>query len=206
MTALDLAREGAAETLHADTERAGLSVDLLVNNAGFGLFGPHVEIPWSREREMLELDVVALAHATKLYVADMLKRGKGWVLQVASIGAYQPTPSYAAYSAAKAFVLSFGEALSYELRGSGVNVTVLSPGVTRSEFLAVAGQSPTLFQRATMMSAERVAEVGLRAVLRGRPSVVPGLANKATAFSMRLLPRRAQAALAHAAMHIGGGA
>jgi short-subunit dehydrogenase len=85
-------------------------------------------------------------------------------------------------------------------------VSVLSPGVTRSEFLAVAGQSPTLFQRATMMSAERVAEVGLRAVLRGRPSVVPGLVNKATAFSMRLLPRRAQAALANAAMHVGGGA
>jgi len=206
VTAVDLAREGAAETLHAATERAGLAVDLLVNNAGFGLFGRHVEIPWSREREMLELDVVALAHATKLYVADMLKRGKGWVIQVASIGAYQPSPSYAAYSAAKAFVLSFGEALSYELRGSGVKVTVLSPGVTRSEFLAVAGQSPTLFQRATMMSAERVAEVGLRAVLRGRPSVVPGLVNKATAFSMRLLPRRAQAALANAAMHVGGGA
>ena len=73
---------------------------------------------------MLELDVVALAHATMLYVADMLKRG--WVIQVASIGAYQPSPSYAAYSAAKSFVLSFGEALSYELRGSGVNVTVLS--------------------------------------------------------------------------------
>ena len=75
---------------------------------------------------MLELDVVALAHATMLYVADMLKRGQGWVIQVASIGAYQPSPSYAAYSAAKSFVLSFGEALSYALRGSGVNVTVLS--------------------------------------------------------------------------------
>lgn len=203
VVALDLARPGAAAVLHAETERAGLAVELLVNNAGFGLFGPHVEIPWSREREMLELDVVALAHATKLYLEGMRTRGKGWVIQVASIGAYQPTPSYAAYSAAKAFVLSFGEALSFELRGSGVKLTVLSPGVTRSEFLAVAGQRTTLFQRATMMSAERVAEVGLRAVLRGRPSVVPGLVNKVTAFSMRLLPRRAQAALANVAMHLG---
>ena len=203
VVALDLARPDAAEALHAETERAGLPVDLLVNNAGFGLFGRHVDIPWSREREMLELDVVALAHTTKLYVADMLKRDLGWVIQVASIGAYQPSPSYAAYSAAKAFVLSFGEALSYELRDTGVKVTVLSPGVTRSEFLAVAGQRTTLFQRATMMSAERVAEVGLRAVLRGRPSVIPGLVNRATAFSLRFIPRRAQAALASAAMQIG---
>jgi short-subunit dehydrogenase len=96
VVALDLARPEAPEALHAATERAGLAVDLLVNNAGFGLFGRHVEIPWSREREMLALDVVALAHLTKLYVADMLKRDKGWVIQVASIGAYQSTPSYAA--------------------------------------------------------------------------------------------------------------
>ena len=201
--ALDLACPGAPEALHAETERAGLAVDLLVNNAGFGLYGRHVEIPWSREREMLELDVLALAHATKLYVADMLKRDVGWVIQVASIGAYQSTPSYAAYSAAKAFVLSFGEALSYELKDTGVKVSVLSPGVTRSEFLAVAGQRTTLFQRATMMPAERVAEVGLRAVLRGRPSVIPGFVNKLSAFSLRFMPRRAQAAMASAAMQIG---
>src|SRR4030095_3055339 len=94
----------------------GLAVDVLGNNAGFGVYGPFLDIPWERERQMLELDVAAGVHLTKLFARGMVARGRGWILQVASIGAYQPSPTYATYSAAKAFVLSFGEAFSFELR------------------------------------------------------------------------------------------
>ncbi len=202
--ALDLAAAEAPIELHRRTREAGLTVDLLVNNAGFGLYGPHMDIPWEREAEMLQLDIVALARLTRLYLEDMLARGRGRVIQLASIGAYQPSPTYAAYAAAKAYVLSFGEALDYELRGSGVCCTVLSPGVTRSEFLAVSGQPLRPFHRLTMMSAREVVEIGLRASLRGRPSVIPGVVNKLSVGFLRLVPRRWQAALAHWTMTAGG--
>ena len=202
--ALDLGAPDAGAELHRRTSEAGLAVDLLVNNAGFGVYGPHMEIPWEREQQLLQLDIVALAQLTKLYVADMLRRGRGRVIQVASIGAYQPSPTYAAYAAAKAYVLYFGEALDYELRGTGVRCTVLSPGVTKSEFLEVSGQPLRPFHRWTMMSARAVVENGLRASLRGKPSVIPGLANKLAVWSLRLAPRRAQAALANWTMNTGG--
>ena len=93
---------------------------MLVNNAGFGLFGKELEIPWERTQQMLQLNMVALTQLTKLFARDMVKRGNGYIMQIASTGAYQPTPTYAAYSATKAYVLSYGEALNFELRGSGV--------------------------------------------------------------------------------------
>jgi len=203
IAAVDLAAPGAAEDLFARTEGRDLPVDVLVNNAGFGVYGDFLAIPWERERRMLELDVAAVVHLTKLFAAGMVTRGRGWILQVASIGAYQPSPTYASYSAAKAFVLSFGEALSFELRRTGVTVTVVSPGVTATEFLQVSGQKPSLYQRLAMMKSPDVARAGVRAMLRGTPSVVPGLVNKIPTFLMRLTPRRLQARIAHLSMTIG---
>jgi short-subunit dehydrogenase len=203
--AVDLADGAAREALQARLLAAGLEVDVLVNNAGFGVFGEFLAIPWERERQMLELDVVALVHLTKLFAPGMVARGRGWILQVASIGAYQPTPTYASYSAAKAFVLSFGEALAFELRRTGVRVTVVSPGVTATEFLQVAGQRTALYQRLAMMQSPAVARAGVRAMLRGTPSTVPGLVNKVPAFLMRLTPRRLQARVAHLSMTLGQG-
>src|SRR5512146_2868283 len=113
---LDLAAPGAPDTLYQQLHDQGAQVDILVNNAGFGLYGDFTALPWEKEREMLVLDMIALTHLTRLFLADMLERNSGYILQVASIGAYQPSPSYAAYSAAKAYVLSLGEALNYELR------------------------------------------------------------------------------------------
>lgn len=201
----DLGKPDAPRALHEQLQGEGIAVDVLVNNAGFGVFGEFLDVPWERERQMLELDVLALVHLTKLFAADMRARGFGRVLQVSSIGAFQPSPTYATYSAAKAFVLSFGEALACELRGSGVTVTVVAPGVAETEFFAVAGQKRSLFQRLTIMSSARVAGIGVRALERGRTLVVPGLVNAATAWSMRLLPRRWQAALAKTAMTLGAG-
>lgn len=200
---MSLSPLGAAQTLYDRIAALGLSIDVLINNAGFGVHGPFVDSRWEKDEEMLLLDVVALTHLTKLYVRDMLTRERGWVLQVSSIGAYQPSPTYAAYSAAKSYVLSFGEALSYELRGSNVKMTVLSPGVTETEFLAVAGQRRTLFQRMSIMPSRPVAEIGIEAMLRGTPSKVAGTMNALTTWSLRFVPRRLQAAMANVAMQVG---
>jgi hypothetical protein len=205
VVALDLGTPEGPAALHARVRDLGLAIDVLVNNAGFGVHGRFLDIPWERERAMLELDVLSLVHLTKLFTRDMVARGFGHVLQVASIGAFQPSPTYATYSAAKSFVASFSEALAWELRGSGVSVTVVSPGVTATEFLDVAGQRRTLYQRLTMMESPAVARAGVRAMLSRRRHVVPGLGNALTAWSMRLLPRRAQAAIAGLAMTAGSG-
>ena len=170
---------------------------MLVNNAGFGIYGEFASVPWEREKAMLDIDIITLTHMTKLFMQDMLKRGSGYILQVASIGAYQPSPTYATYSAAKAYVLMMGEALNYELRHSGVSVTVISPGVTATEFLKVAGQSPSLYQRMMMMDSSSVARIGIESMLRRRPSVVPGVMNNVAAFTTRFMPRRMQAAAAN---------
>jgi short-subunit dehydrogenase len=201
--AMSLAQLGAAQDLYDRIGGLHLTVDVLINNAGFGVYGPFMEIPWEREEEMLRLDIITLVHLTKLFVRDMVARNFGYVLQVSSIGAYQPSPTYATYSAAKAFVLSFGEALNYELRATNVKVSVLSPGVTATEFLQVAGQRKSLFQRLSMMQSRPVAEIGIAAMLRGKPSKVPGVMNAVTAWSLRFIPRRLQAAMASAAMQLG---
>lgn len=201
--AMSPAQLGAAQDLYDRIGALNLTVDVLINNAGFGVYGPFTEIPWEREEEMLRLDIIALVHLTKLFVRDMLARNFGYVLQVSSIGAYQPSPTYATYSAAKAFVLSFGEALNYELRATNVKVSVLSPGVTATEFLQVAGQRKSLFQRLSMMQSRPVAEIGIDAMLRGKPSKVAGVINAVTAWSLRFVPRRLQAAMASAAMQLG---
>jgi short-subunit dehydrogenase len=195
--ALDLAVPGAPQVLYDQLQQQGIRVDVLVNNAGFGVYGDFASVPWEREKAMLDLDIVALTHMTKLFLQDMLARKSGYILQVASIGAYQPSPTYATYSAAKAYVLSMGEALNYELRHSGVGVTVISPGVTATEFLKVAGQSPSRYQRLMMMDSPTVARIGIDSMLRRRPSVIPGFMNSLAAFSTRLIPRRWQAALAN---------
>jgi short-subunit dehydrogenase len=197
---LDLTEPGAPEALHASADGGGHPVDVLVNNAGYALYGPFAEIPWEREANMLQLDVVVPVHLTKLFLPGMLARDRGYVLNVASIGAYLPSPLYASYSAAKSFVLNFTEALSYELRGTGVRATALSPGITATQFLEVAGQRATRYQRMAMMQSPEVVRIGVDAMLKGRPSVVPGRLNAVSAWSNRLIPRRLSAAVANRLM------
>lgn len=187
--ALDLGQPNAPQALYDLVKQQRLQIDVLVNNAGFGLYGRELDIPWDKTQQMLQLDIVALTHLTKLFGRDMVKRSFGYIMQIASIGAFQPSPTYAAYSAAKAYVLSFGEALNFELRGTGVSCTVVSPGVTKTEFLQVAGQKLTWFHKATMMSSEEVARIGVRAMLKRRYSIVTGFMNALTAFMTRFTPR-----------------
>lgn len=203
VTVLDLGEPDAPQRLYDTMAERGLSIGVLVNNAGFGLYGDFVDIPWEREAQMLHLDIIALTHLTKLFARDMVARGFGYILQVASIGAYQPSPTYASYSAAKSYVLNFGEALNYELRGTGVSCTVLSPGITATEFLEVSGQDASLYQRLVMMQSKDVTRIGIEAMLKRKPSVVPGVLNKLTIQSNRLMPRRLSAAVGHLLMTTG---
>ena len=199
---MDLTEAGAPQVLYDRLKAENKAVDVLVNNAGYGLFGMFTELSWEKQKQMLDLDIIALTHLTKLFVPDMVVRKFGAVLQVASIAAYQPAPTYSAYAGAKSYVLFFSEALDHELRGTGVNVTTVSPGVTATEFLKIAGQKPTLYQRMVMMQSPEVARQGIRALLRQRRSVVPGFINAFSAFLMRFIPRRLMTVLAEAMMTI----
>lgn len=187
--AVDLVDAAAREQLAADLRAEERPVSILINNAGFGVFGDFRDVEWKRTQAMLEVDVVALTHLTRLFVNDMVARGEGYILLIASTGAFQPTPTYAAYSAAKAYVLSFGHALHFELRGTGVSCTTVCPGVTATEFLQVSGQRKTWYHRLTMMDAPGVARSGLRRMLRRRPEIIPGWINAFMAFTTRLTPR-----------------
>jgi short-subunit dehydrogenase len=196
----DLAEKGAPERLLKALESRGIEVSVLVNNAGFGAYGPFETIPADVEEAMLDLDIKAVARMTRLFVPAMRAAGYGRILLTASTAAYQPTPLYASYAAAKAFVLSYGVAIRQELRGTGVSVTVLSPGVTRTEFHKVAGHEDNAFKRVTMMEAPAVAKAAVEALLRGRAIVMPGALNRALAFSAALVPRTTQAAMAQRLM------
>lgn len=198
----DLSQHTVRETLIRELAAEGRGPDLLINNAGFGLFGFFTDQPWRDLQTMIDLDITALTHLTHLVLPAMRERGRGYILQVASVGAYQPSPTYAAYAAAKAYVLHFGEALNRELKGTGVHVSVLSPGVTRTEFLDVAGQQATLYQRLFMMRSKPVANLGLKAVAKNKPSVIPGVLNNLMAQSLRLMPRRLQTEAAYQMMRI----
>jgi len=197
---MDLARPGVGEELLARVKELGLSIDTLISNAGFGLFGHFIDQPLQKTLDMLQLNVMALTEITHALGGEMARRGAGRILLVASIGGYQATPTYAAYSASKSYVLLLGEALHEELKPKGVTVTVLSPGITATEFLKVSGQRATRYQRLVMMRSAPVVRIGLRALAKGRASIVPGWLNSVTAWSNRFMPRSVQRKVAFSLM------
>ena len=187
--AIDLSKATAAAKLMADVEANGETVDLLVNNAGFGLIGRFAELDARREREMIDLNVGTLADLCRAAAPAMIERKSGAILNVASTAAFQPGPKMAVYFATKAFVLSLTEAIHEELKPHGIKVSCLCPGPTRTEFGDVAGFGGNgLFDRVAMNAAE-VVEIGLRGLEANDAVVVPGLANKVTAASTRFAPR-----------------
>ncbi len=186
---VDLAVSGAAMQLKQALDEADIVIDVLINNAGMGLHGDFLACPADRLAGMLQLDIIALTELTHLYGQAMAGRGNGQILLISSILGYQATPAYAAYAAAKAYVLSLGEALHEELKASGVTVTVLSPGVTNTEFMAVADQPMPPILKMMLMEPEPVVRAGIKALEAGRASVVPGWLNRVTTQSNRLTPR-----------------
>jgi len=185
----DLAQIGAAAQLKSALDQAQITIDVLINNAGMGAHGDFVDCPADKLAGMLQLDIIALTELTHAFGQAMARRGNGQILLVSSILGYQATPRYAAYAASKAYVLSLGEALHEELKASGVTVTVLSPGVTNTEFIAVADQPMPPMLKRLMMEPEPVVKAGIQALDSGRASVVPGWLNWITAQSNRLTPR-----------------
>ena len=187
---LDLSEPGSPERLFAKTEGEGRVIDVLINNAGGGIHRNFADIPWEQTARQIQLNVVSLTELTHRFVRVMLERERGHVLNVASVGAYTPTPTYATYSAGKAFVRDFTEAIAYELRHTAVRVCCLCPGVTTTEFHLAAGHELSPMVKVTTMSADRCASIGLSALFGGRRNIVSGLANKLTMQLLRLMPRR----------------
>jgi hypothetical protein len=187
--AIDLSKAGAAAKLMADLEAHGETVDLLVNNAGFGLIGWFAELDAKRQRQMIDLNVSTLTDLCRAVAPAMIRRRSGGIINLASTAAFQPGPKMAVYFATKSFVLSLSEALHEELKPHGVHVTCLCPGPTRTEFGEVAGFGGNgLFDRLAMESPE-VVKSGLDGLDSNKAVVIPGLVNKVGAFSSRFAPR-----------------
>lgn len=191
---LDLATPDAAARLAELTERAGLEIDVLVNNAGFASHGDVAESDPGRLEEQIRLNCATLAGTTARYLPGMRRRGGGAIVNIASTAAFQPVPHMAVYAATKAFVLSFTEALWAETRRDGVRVLAVCPGATDTAFFQVAGEAAAVGRK---RSARGVVDRTMRALRGDAPSVVDGLGNALAARLLgRLLPRRAVLAIA----------
>lgn len=186
----DLGSAGAAERVFEAVQSAGIAVDFLVNNAGFGTTGPFLDTEAARELEMVQVNVVALTHLTHLFARGMVERRRGGVLNIASTAGFQPGPNMAVYYATKAYVVSFSEALAEELRNTGVHVTAYCPGPVATEFARTAGNAESiLFKRFAVATPDSVAEGAYRALVRGRAVAVHGLLNWLAVESLRFSPR-----------------
>lgn len=178
------------------SELNGLVLDILVNNAGFGLFGKFWETDWEREEKMLHLHVMTTTHLTKLVLKGMVERGSGKILNLSSLAAFQPGPLMSLYYATKGYILSFSEAIACELKGTGVTVTALCPGPTKTSFQKVVS-SNTSGNKITfnMSSAKEVADYGYKAMNKGKVYAIPGRFNKFLATLPRFIPRNKAASL-----------
>ncbi|MGZ6971830.1 MAG: SDR family NAD(P)-dependent oxidoreductase [Thermoanaerobaculia bacterium] len=196
--AADLGKPEGREAVFAATEGAGKVVSILVNGAGFGLNGPEAELPLSRVLEMLQLNVVATAELTHRFFAAMRARRAGAILNIASTAAFLPVPYFAAYSASKAFILSFTQALHEEAKKDGVTVTCLCPGYTKTNFYAVAGMRGAEATPFPEMTADAVAKIGLEALRKRKAYVVTHPLDRLWIASGRLVPRSVPVRLASA--------
>ncbi|MFY2562477.1 SDR family NAD(P)-dependent oxidoreductase [Corallococcus terminator] len=193
----DLSWPDAPEQLFAQVAERGLTVDFLVNNAGFGSSGPFLDQDVKREAEMVQVNCTALLKLTHLFARPMRERGHGRILNVASTAAFQAGPYMSTYYATKAFVVSLSEGLAYELRGTGVTVTAHCPGATQTEFAQKAGNDKSrLFQRSGVAKPGDVVEHAYKAMMRGRVVSVHGALNGLAAFMVRFSPRAASRAVA----------
>lgn len=185
----DLGAADGADRLFEDVQRAGLKVQLLVNNAGVGKFGPFLDQSPAELLEMIQVNLASLTTLTRRFAQAMRDQGGGYILNNASYSALQPVPYYAVYSATKAYVLALSHTIRYDLRRANVHVSVVCPGFFRSEFFDGARQEPSRLVRWLMLDGAYVARAGIRGVLRKQAVIVPGLSYKFFALSARLMPR-----------------
>lgn len=195
----DLSEKNSAESVYNQCKEKNLDIDMLINNAGFGLHGENTELSLEELEKMMILNMVTLTKLCHLFGKDMKIKGKGHILNVASTAAYQPLPFMAVYGATKSFVLNFSEALHEEMKEYGVNVTCLCPGATNTAFFSTAGigdGNRGFFAKKSRMSVEEVVNTGMKALFAKKMSVIPGIINNILAWSNRLVPRTISVKLA----------
>lgn len=185
--AKDLAKPTAPQELFVELKNT--QIDTLVNNAGYATYGEFVDIDLQTELNEMQLNMVTLTHLTKLFLPAMIQKGFGQILNVASTAAFQPGPLMAVYYATKAYVLSFSEAIAKELEGTGVTVSALCPGPTKSGFQERADMQDARLVQSGLMSAQKVAERGYKGLIKGERVVIPGFQNKLGALAVRFSPR-----------------
>jgi short-subunit dehydrogenase len=185
--AADLSDSAAADAIFDATR--GVTIEILINNAGFGLRGAYAETDWNAEARMMQVNMTAPAHLTKLYLPGMLERRSGRILNVVSTAAFVPGPFMAMYYASKAFLLSFSESIANEVQGTGVTVTALCPGPTRTHFDRAAGISDSKLFKGPVMTAAEVARIGYDAMMAGKVQVIAGARNLWMMRGARLAPR-----------------
>lgn len=186
----DLSNPNSPNEIFNELQQEGITIDVLVNNAGFATYGLFVQTDLETERAMMQVNIVALTHLTKLFLPQMVEKKQGKILNIASTAAFQPGPLMAVYYASKAFVLSFSEALANEVKESGITVTALCPGATESGFQKRANmQESKLVKGRQIMDATTVAKIGYQGMIQGKSVVIPGIKNKLLAVSVRFLPR-----------------
>ncbi len=193
--AADLSVSGGAAALLEAVKKSGAAVDMLVNNAGFGDRAAFIDTDMKKHRAMLEVNIASLVGLTHGLLPGMVSRKYGRILNVASTAGFVAGPFMSIYYASKAFVISFSYALAFELRNTGVSVSVLCPGATRTDFDKTAGTSRARLVR-SVMEAQPVAEAGVRGLLAGRRMIVPGFPNRMAAAASRFAPRGMAARLA----------
>ncbi len=192
VASIDLGLPGGSQQLWDFTESQEIEIEILINNAGSGLYGDHIALDPAKVGSMLQLNILSLSELCQRYGAAMARRGRGWILNIASTAAYQPTPYFAAYGASKAYVLNFSEALAMELEDQGVIVSCLSPGPSDTAFFSDLDQRGLAIEalaKAGRRSARSVAEVGLVRLFAGKLSSIDGRMNALKARSLRLVPR-----------------
>jgi hypothetical protein len=192
----DLTEPDAPEKIFQFTKEQRIEIDLLINNAGSGVYGEFPTIEKRRLTDMVQLNCAAVVHLTRLYLAEMVVRRRGDVLIVASTASFQSVPYISTYAATKAFDLLFAEGLAEEMKPHGVRVCALCPGSTESEFAEVAGQTHIAATRANRETADKVARTGLRALAAGKSYVISGLGNYLGVLGQRLVSRRFVARIA----------
>ena len=198
--AKDLSKPEAPDEIYEELKRDGITVTVLVNNAGYLVFGPFAETDLSAQLDMLQVLVWAPTKLTGLFVKDMLKGSGGKILNMGSVGSFTPGPSCAVYAAAKSHILSFSHAIAEELKGSNVTVTTVCPGGTRTQFASRGNVEEAFGNTYFTMSAKKVAKIAYRALMNNRRHVVTGVHNKAVVLSCRLAPLTLQAKVAKIVM------
>lgn len=184
----DLSTSNAAELIYSKVSDEGIIIDILINNAGFNECGPFIETDGLKEITMIHLHVQHITEMMKLFVRDMVSAGNGRILNVGSTGSYMACPNDSVYAATKAYILSLSKGIHAELKDTGVTVTTLCPGSTRTEFSDKAGISDTLLFKLFVMEPTRVAEIGYKTMMKGKQSVIAGLYNKLLVFLSKIFP------------------